>query len=200
MGFSIVFHFSASNANNSADFQESLNFLEYSCIFYCIWICTAALLEFFFVDCAACDWWRYCKALCDSNPSGPLINRLKYFLIRFRFRQDIRIFEKLRGVHPNAESSSAVCIITQSQGYQLSQKQLSGVHPTAESSSAVCFQPRSQALWCASNRRVKLRGVHHTVESNCTPRCQNRNLWESLVAFKGAIRRIPFFGVKYSIM
>ena len=47
MGFSIVFHFSASNANNSADFQESLNFLEYSCIFYCIWICTTALLEFF---------------------------------------------------------------------------------------------------------------------------------------------------------
>ena len=26
----------------------------------------------------------------DSNPSGPLINRLKYFRIRFRFRRDIR--------------------------------------------------------------------------------------------------------------
>ena len=25
----------------------------------------------------------------DSNPSGPLINRIKYFPIRFRFRRDI---------------------------------------------------------------------------------------------------------------
>ena len=38
----------------------------------------------------------------DSNPSGPLINNLKYFLIRFRFRRDlkVRIFY------------SAVCILT----------------------------------------------------------------------------------------
>ena len=47
----------------------------------------------------------------DSNPSRPLINRLKYFRILFRFRRDIRILKKLRGVHPTAESDSAVCII-----------------------------------------------------------------------------------------
>ena len=35
----------------------------------------------------------------DSNPSRPLINRRIYFRIRFRFRRDIRIFKKLRGVH-----------------------------------------------------------------------------------------------------
>ena len=51
----------------------------------------------------------------DSKPSGPLINRLQYFRIRFRFRQDIQIFKKaprcashrrvgLRGVHHTAES------------------------------------------------------------------------------------------------
>ena len=38
----------------------------------------------------------------DSNPSGPLINRLKYFRIVFLFRRDIRIFKKLLGVHPTA--------------------------------------------------------------------------------------------------
>ena len=49
-------------------------------------------------------------------PSGPLINRVKYFRIRFRFSPDIRIFKnwgvkltssqgvKLRGVHHTAES------------------------------------------------------------------------------------------------
>ena len=30
----------------------------------------------------------------DLNPSGPLINRLKYFLIQFRFRRDIRSHHK----------------------------------------------------------------------------------------------------------
>ena len=53
---------------------------------------------------------------------------------------------------------------------------------------------QSQAPLCASYRKVKLCGVHHTAESNCTPRSQNRNVWESLVAFKGTIRRIPFRG------
>ena len=32
---------------------------------------------------------------------------------------------------------------------------LHGVHPNAESSSAVCIPPRSQALWCASHHGVK---------------------------------------------
>ena len=36
--------------------------------------------------------------------------------------------------------------------------------------------------------------VHHTAESNCTPWSQNRNLWESMVAIKGTIRRNPFRG------
>ena len=44
----------------------------------------------------------------DSNPSGPRINRLKYFLILFQFRRDILIFKKLRGVWHTAESDSAV--------------------------------------------------------------------------------------------
>ena len=49
---------------------------------------------------------------------------------------------------------------------------LRGVHTTAELSSAVCITLRSQALRCASYRRVKstnflkkLCGVHHTAES-----------------------------------
>ena len=59
-------------------------------------------------------------------------------------------------------------------------------------SSAVCIPPWSQASRCASHGRVKLCGVHHTGESNCTLRSQNRNLCESLDAFKGTNRRHPF--------
>ena len=40
----------------------------------------------------------------DSNQSGPLIKRLKYF--RFRFRRDIRFIKNLRGVR-----LCSVCII-----------------------------------------------------------------------------------------
>ena len=100
----------------------------------------------------------------DSKPSGPLINRLKYFRIRFRFRRDIRIFKKLCGVHPTAESDSAVCITPRSQ--------TRGVHHTTESSdeefsksSGVCITPRSQTPRWAVYCGVKLRGVHHTTES-----------------------------------
>ena len=42
----------------------------------------------------------------DANPSGPLINKLKYFQIWYQFRRDIPIFKKLRGVHTTAESIS----------------------------------------------------------------------------------------------
>ena len=42
----------------------------------------------------------------DSNPSRPLINRVKYCWIWFRFRWDIQIFKKLRGVHPPTAESN----------------------------------------------------------------------------------------------
>ena len=58
---------------------------------------------------------------------------------------------------------------------------LRSVHPTGES---------GNKNFCA----VKLCGMHQTAESNCTPRIQNRNLCESLVAFKGTIRRNPVRG------
>ena len=102
----------------------------------------------------------------DSNPSGPLINRPKYFRIQLRFCQDIQIFKiprcaayggvKLCGVHPTAESSSAVCITPWSQVMKSSPKtprcashcgvRLLGltVHHTKESRSAVCITLRSQ--------------------------------------------------------
>ena len=58
---------------------------------------------------------------------------------------------------------------------------------------------RSQALWCTSHRRIKLRGEHYTVESNCTAQSENIKFRRSLVAFKGTVRRNPF-GVNTSIM
>ena len=35
----------------------------------------------------------------DLNPSGPLINKLKYFRIRFQFRRDIRNSEVCNASH-----------------------------------------------------------------------------------------------------
>ena len=101
----------------------------------------------------------------DSNPSRPLINRLKYFLILFRFWRDIQIFKKLRGVHHTAESSCALCMPPWSQAPRCAShhrvkwskffKKLRSVHPTAEST------PR-----CASHHWVRLRGVLLTAESD----------------------------------
>ena len=96
----------------------------------------------------------------DLNPSRPLINRLKYFPIRFQFCQDIQVLKKLSRMHPTLESSSAMCITPRSQ--------TPGGHPPAESSSAVCIPPRSHTLRCASHRGIVLCGVHPTAESNCT--------------------------------
>ena len=86
--------------------------------------------------------------------SRPQINRLKYFQIQIRFRGDIQIFKKLRGVHPTEESDSTVCIIPRSQTSRCASfrgvmktkhlKKLRSVHPTAESDSVVCITPRSQ--------------------------------------------------------
>ena len=78
-------------------------------------------------------------------------------------------------------------------------KKLRSLHPTAESDSMVCFSLGSQTQRCASHHKVKLCsvlgvklcGVHHTVESKCTTWSQNRNLYKSLGAFKGTIRRNP---------
>ena len=118
----------------------------------------------------------------------PLISRLKYFWIQFRFCRDIQIFK-----------NSTVCIPPWSQTSRCAsyrRVRLRSVHPTAESSSAVCISPQSQVMnssqktpWCASHRRVKLHCVHHTAESDSTV-C----IWVSLVAFKRKIRRNPFRG------
>ena len=81
-------------------------------------------------------------------------------------RKDIFELVWLRGVHPSAKSSSAVCITLKSQVIKIYQKaprcashlkvKLCSVLSTAESSSVVCIAPQSQALWCASHRRVKI--------------------------------------------
>ena len=95
----------------------------------------------------------------DSNPSTPLINRLKYFQILFRFHRDIQIFKKLRCVHPTAESDSVVCIIPRSQTPRFASLRgvkLRSVHPSAESSSAVCIALLSRALQCASHCGFKI--------------------------------------------
>ena len=63
-----------------------------------------------------------------------------------------------------------------------------------EKISEVCIPPLSQSPWCASYCGDDRHGVHHTAETNCTPRRQNWNLHLSLVAFKGTIRRNPLGG------
>ena len=73
-----------------------------------------------------------------SNPSGSLINMLKYFQILFRFHLDIRIFKK------KTPQCTLYCRVS-----------LRGVHHTVESDSVVCIIPRSQTLGCALHRLVK---------------------------------------------
>ena len=70
-------------------------------------------------------------------------------------------------------------------------------HFSNQSDFAVCIPPQRRALRCASYCGVKLLGVHHTAKSKCTLRSQNQNLYESLGAFKGTIRRIPFRGEQF---
>ena len=117
----------------------------------------------------------------DSNPSRPLIDRLNYFRIRFRFHRDIRILKKLRSVHPTAESDSAMCIIPQCASY--CGVRLRSVHYTTESDSAVGITPQihenkasEKTPQCVSYCRVGPCGVHHTAESSSalciTPRSQ----------------------------
>ena len=92
----------------------------------------------------------------NSNPSGPLINSLKYFRNRFSFRGEIRTQNDLRDVHPipTAEMISLRCAHT---------AEMISVHIT-ETISAVCI-------------------VQHTAEIKCTPRKQNLILHLSMVAF-----------------
>ena len=101
----------------------------------------------------------------DSNPSRPLINRLKYFRIMFEFLK-----------------SSTVCIPPRSQVIKIFWKTLGcashcwvwlrGVDHTAESDFAGCFSQWIKTPRCASHRWVKLHGVHHTAKSDsavCIP-------------------------------
>ena len=59
--------------------------------------------------CLYCRDFRECHEIFDPNlfhdlnPSGPLINSQKYFLIRFRFRPDFRSKRYFRGVYHKAE-------------------------------------------------------------------------------------------------
>ena len=99
------------------------------------------------------------------------IKKFNCFVISYFFSK------KLRSVHPTVESSSARSVHHT--------KSSSGVctPPWSQVLHAVCIIP-SQAPQYASHRgvkfctqcasyRVKLRGMHHTVESNCTPRIQS---------------------------
>ena len=105
----------------------------------------------------------------DSNPpSRPWDKQAKF---GFNF---FEIFECLK--------SSVVCIILQSQA-----------PPSSQSSSAVCITLQSQVIK-SSQQTQRCATVHLTVETEsakgCTPRSQNRNLCESLAAFKGTIGEI----------
>ena len=90
----------------------------------------------------------------DSNQSGPLINRLKYFRNRFRFCRDIRIFKKLCFVHPTSESDSAVCNIPGSQAPQCAYSAMC-ITPRNEVMNSSSKTPRSQTPRCASHCGVK---------------------------------------------
>ena len=92
----------------------------------------------------------------DSNPSGPLINSLKYFRIRFR--------NDLRCVQHTAKIISVLCITpwrwflyTETQRCATHHREdFRGVQHTAEIISAVCNRLRRRSPWGATHRRDKL--------------------------------------------
>ena len=113
----------------------------------------------------------------ESNPSRPLINRLNIIEFCFDFTE-IFEFLKISGVCIPLRSQTPRCV--SSCGVRLR-----GVHHTVESDSTVCItlwshenKVSEKTLWCASHRRVRLRGVqcaslrrikllsvHHNAES-----------------------------------
>ena len=98
----------------------------------------------------------------DSNPSGPLIKRVKYFRIRFQFSRDIQIFKKLCSVHHTVESSSVVCIIPWSLTLRCASYRgvkLCGVHHTLEFDSALCIILQSQTQRCSSHQVVMKKSI-----------------------------------------
>ena len=90
----------------------------------------------------------------DLNPSGSLINRLKYFRI-LEFHRDIKIFKKLCSVHPTAVSrkQNTVCPKTLPRASHRRDR-LCSVHPSLKSSFATCIIPRILAPLCASYQWV----------------------------------------------
>ena len=109
----------------------------------------------------------------DSNPSGPMINKLKYFRIQFRNPGNILKNFKL-WCASTAESDSAVYIIprcqTPSDEKFSKMKKLCGVQLTAESSSAVCIIQRSLTPRCAS--------VSHCRVNNLSSVCFNPKFYK----------------------
>ena len=152
----------------------------------------------------------------DSNSSGPLINRLKYFLTRFQFRWDIRSQSYLHGVQYTPETISAVFAHRGVKGSKFRKKSqrraslrgddLCGVQhtvesraPSSEKISTVCHTLWRSSLRCATYREDHPCGVQHTAETNCTPWSQIEIytcLWLLLKGQSGEI----LLGVNISIM
>ena len=100
----------------------------------------------------------------NSNPHGPLINRLKYFRIRFWFGRDIWSQSYLCSVQQTTKTISTLCNTPQRRSpkcvahcrvrAQSFEKNLIGVHPTAEMISAMCNILWRWSLWCATHREM----------------------------------------------
>ena len=111
--------------------------------------CTIFLLtlSFYSVLKGMCHNIFYLYFFHDSNPSGPLIKRLKHFRILFRIRRDIWIFKKLHGVHHTVDSDSTVCIKSQDprcashRGVWLHDVQCAS-WPRVSNLLSVCFDPK----------------------------------------------------------
>ena len=129
----------------------------------------------------------------DSNPSGPLISRLKYsVLILSRYSiTKLSVFAVSNTLWRRSLQCATHC-----------GDDPHGVQHTTEIIFAVCNIPRRLSPRCASHRgddlsahhRDDLIDVQHTTEIYCTLQNQNSNLHLSVVAFKETTRRNPSRG------
>ena len=115
----------------------------------------------------------------DSNSSGPLMNGLRFYYSVFNFANNFFFFYSTAWIPlPSYGVRHRITPWSQAQWCALYRGvKLFGEHYIAKS----CGQHSQKTQRCASHRRVKLRCVHHTEESNFTLQSKYRKYFSLFI-------------------